>query len=315
MASGSTSPPAFASYDPPRSSWKTSQRSAPGASAKSSPTWPRLFPLSCRVSVARGGGPSAPCLRLLPAPVAGALNDGESLASWLDRRDQHKQPGRNCDGSGTPLPIAIALLPTPLASDGAAERARQLGGQRPSGAKRQVGLPEVIVHHLAGLPPGTGPSPAGTGRLLPTPDTGVSPRGHGRRGGRPGNGRQSGRTLTAAGPPWQPPGRPVPGHAAMAWGDYEPAIRRWEQILGHRAPPPAEPGPAARPRLSASFAEWMMGIPGLVTGVPGLSRTAQLRLIGNGVVPQRAAAALRLLIRRAVLGAPPGVGHGVRAAA
>jgi hypothetical protein len=30
---------------------------------------------------------------------------------------------------------------------------------------------------------------------LPTPDTGQSPNGHGRRGGRAGNGRESGRRL------------------------------------------------------------------------------------------------------------------------
>ena len=59
-----------------------------------------------------------------------------------------------------------------------------------------------------------------------------------------------------------------------------------------------------------------MGIPHLVTGVPGLPRTAQLRIIGNGVVPHQAAAALRLLAGlAAVPGAPPGAGTGMRAAA
>lgn len=39
-----------------------------------------------------------------------------------------------------------------------------------------------------------------------------------------------------------------------------------------------------------------MGLPaGWVTDVPGLSRTDQLRCLGNGVVPQQAALALRLL--------------------
>ncbi|WP_254878683.1 hypothetical protein [Streptomyces sp. NA04227] len=37
---------------------------------------------------------------------------------------------------------------------------------------------------------------------------------------------------------------------------------------------------------------------GHVTGVPGLSRAAQLKALGNGVVPQQAAAALRLLLDR-----------------
>lgn len=42
-----------------------------------------------------------------------------------------------------------------------------------------------------------------------------------------------------------------------------------------------------------------MGLPaGWVTDVPGLSRTAQLKALGNGVVPQQAAAALRHLAAR-----------------
>ena len=119
------------------------------------------------------------------------------MTSWLARRDRQKKPGRNANGTGTPPAIAIRLLPTPMASDGAAERGPYLGGKRPSGAKRQVGLPEVIACHLAVPAPGHG-AEAGPGRLLPTPDTGVSPHGHGRRGGRPGNGHQSGTSLDAA---------------------------------------------------------------------------------------------------------------------
>lgn len=41
----------------------------------------------------------------------------------------------------------------------------------------------------------------------------------------------------------------------------------------------------------------MMGLPaGHVTDVPGLSRTEQLKALGNGVVPQQAAAAYRALL-------------------
>ena len=40
-----------------------------------------------------------------------------------------------------------------------------------------------------------------------------------------------------------------------------------------------------------------MGLPdGWVTGVEGLSRTAQLRIIGNGLVPAQGALALVLLL-------------------
>jgi DNA (cytosine-5)-methyltransferase 1 len=41
----------------------------------------------------------------------------------------------------------------------------------------------------------------------------------------------------------------------------------------------------------------MQGLPaGHVTDVPGLSRNAQLKALGNGVVPQQAAHALRQLL-------------------
>lgn len=41
----------------------------------------------------------------------------------------------------------------------------------------------------------------------------------------------------------------------------------------------------------------MMGLPaGHVTDVPGLSRNDMLKALGNGVVPQQAAVALRFLL-------------------
>jgi hypothetical protein len=252
--------------------------------------------------------------RLLPTPVAGNFNPGADLPAWQARRDRQKKLGRNGNGIGTPLPVAIALLPAPLAADGAPERSPQLGGTRPSGAKRQAGLPEVIIHRLAGQGGQAGPGGPGQGRLLPTPDTGCSPNGHGRRGGRPGNGHQSGAGLDIAATTLSPAPEPRAGQGTVAWGDYEPAIRRWEHILGYPAPPPAEPGPSGRPRLSAAFAEWMLGLaPGFVTAVPGIPRTRQLKIIGNGVVPQQAALALRLLIEAAAVPAP--LAGGTRAAA
>lgn len=79
------------------------------------------------------------------------------------------------------------------------------------------------------------------------------------------------------------------------WGAYGPAIERWGAVLERMAPSPTEPG-RNRPRLAAPFVEWMMGLPeGHVTGVPGLSRTNQLEILGNGVVPQQAVLALRML--------------------
>lgn len=79
------------------------------------------------------------------------------------------------------------------------------------------------------------------------------------------------------------------------WGKYAPAIRRWEAIT-REAPSPTEPGAKGNPRLAARFSEWMQGWPlGWVTAVP-ISRSAMLRIIGNGVVPQQAIAALYWLL-------------------
>lgn len=89
-------------------------------------------------------------------------------------------------------------------------------------------------------------------------------------------------------------GRPEPtGRTAPAWGDYGPAIGRWERAIGRLAPEPTEAGLKGAQRLAPEFVEWMMGLPGgWVTDVAGISRLNQLKMLGNGVVPQQAAAAL-----------------------
>lgn len=82
------------------------------------------------------------------------------------------------------------------------------------------------------------------------------------------------------------------------WGDYGPAVRRWERLT-RPAPAPTEPNSNNKPRLNAAFAEWMMGLPaGHVTAVPGISRAHQLKAIGNGVCPQQAVAAYSSLLER-----------------
>lgn len=73
------------------------------------------------------------------------------------------------------------------------------------------------------------------------------------------------------------------------WGIYDAAIRRWETVLGRSVPHPTQPGQHGRPVLAPVFVEHLMGLPnGWVTDLP-LPRTAQLKALGNGVVPQQAA--------------------------
>jgi hypothetical protein len=85
--------------------------------------------------------------------------------------------------------------------------------------------------------------------------------------------------------------------AVTNWGKFEPAIRRWEEVLGRTAPLPTKPdGKDGAHRLSSAFTEWMMGVPeGWITGV-GLTRNEELKACGNGVVPQQAELALRILL-------------------
>lgn len=82
------------------------------------------------------------------------------------------------------------------------------------------------------------------------------------------------------------------------------AVARWGMLLGRPVPDPTQVGTHGGPVLSPVFVEWLMGLPeGWVTDL-GLPRTVALRVLGNGVVPQQATAALRLLLchRRPVPG-------------
>lgn len=88
------------------------------------------------------------------------------------------------------------------------------------------------------------------------------------------------------------------------FGVYASAIKRWESALGRPAPAPTVPPTreGGRARLSTRFVEWLMGVPeGHVTSSDlGLTREQQLRLLGNGVVPQQGAAAIYQLTATAL---------------
>ncbi|MFJ9027297.1 DNA cytosine methyltransferase [Streptomyces sp. NPDC102274] len=158
-------------------------------------------------------------------------------------------------------PGGVNLLPTPAARDWKSGASNLLGrNSRP--------LNEVVVN------------------LLPTPKASDGPHGG------PNQRDTSGRYY-------------LPGQAvrlddrwvASDGTDYGPAIRRWEHVTGRPAPCPTEPGTRGNRRLSPAFAEWLMGLPaGWVTDVPDIPRKEQLRIIGNGVVPQQAHHAYGLLL-------------------
>lgn len=188
-----------------------------------------------------------------------------------------------------PLPeVVVNLLPTPNTLDSLPARpaekvrARNRGNGDHGGSPRN--LRESVVHDL-----------------LPTPSAGnfndgedlaswESRRQRNKTKGINGNGQ--GTPLGIAVQGLDNHGEPV-----SRWGKYEPAIRRWEAILGREAPEPTEPGRAGL-RLSAKLPEFMMGLPdGWVTDVPDLTRKQTLSVIGNGVCPRQAAMALRMLLQ------------------
>lgn len=119
-----------------------------------------------------------------------------------------------------------------------------------------------------------------TGALLPTPRaTDGTNGGPNQRGSSGDNGNGHGASLH------------IESLRSDKWGQYAPAIARWEAVLGRPAPAPTETTAKGAQRLWSRFVEWMMGLPaGWVTDL-GLTRNEELKILGNGVVRQQAAAA------------------------
>ena len=84
------------------------------------------------------------------------------------------------------------------------------------------------------------------------------------------------------------------GETSVDWGQYADAVGRWE-CLTRPVPNPTITRDDGQRRLNPMFVEWMMGLPaGWVTG-NGLRPAQELKMLGNGVVPQQAMLALHLL--------------------
>lgn len=184
----------------------------------------------------------------------------------------------------TPLnSVAVALMPTPKASDGPHGGPGMRNGR--GGADALPG----IVHLL--------PTPAvndmGAGKTPPQWDEWTD-----RMRTEHGNGNGHGKSLSIEAQRLLPtPTTSDARDAVVDFGPYTEAVARWEPIIGRPAPAPTRPdGSNGNHRLSPVFEEWMMGLPeGWVTDT-GIPRAAQMKALGNGVVPQQAALALRMLL-------------------
>jgi DNA (cytosine-5)-methyltransferase 1 len=235
-------------------------------------------------------------------------SDSAGLEGWAARRG-----GADERPSGTPGlgPDGLTLLPTPNASDWKGPNHSGSDSQSSNGLSTLVELlPTPAVNDMGrgktveawdewtarmktahGNGNGHGPSlEIEAMRLLPTPgaaDAHGNARAHKR--GNP--------TLIGTALGYRPGDIERHGHDVPEFGKYAAAIARQEAAFGHPAPPPTEPtGKHGAHRLSPRFVEFLMGChPGWVTDVPGLSRNDQLKALGNGVVRQQAAAAIRYI--------------------
>lgn len=176
------------------------------------------------------------------------------------------------------------LMPTPTTSDHKAGRHQDGTGHSLTQAVQLLPTPQATNATYSGAGYGPNLHEVATA-LLPTPKAADGVMGLPRTSGRPPE--KSTHLATRL--------------EYTDYGDYAPAIARWEKVTGRAAPPPSTPSRRAggKPQLSARFVEWMMGLPdGHVTGPDlDLPREHQLRLLGNGVVPQQAALAVGTLIQ------------------
>jgi DNA (cytosine-5)-methyltransferase 1 len=174
------------------------------------------------------------------------------------------------DGGRTPGMTLGSLLPTPASRDHKGADHRRVSLENATKSRGDGGASSL----------------ADVACLLPTP-TARDYKGESNTPGRTRDGRPRGEGDDT-----------LPDTIAKAkWGRYGAAIDRWKAISGP-VPTPTETAKSGKPRLNPAFSEWMMGWPdGWVTDpAVGISRVEQLRIIGNGVCPQQAHAAIRYLL-------------------
>lgn len=267
---------------------------------------PRLLPTPTPGDVRERSEPGKPpCLKdipLLPTPVANPENPG---AGGELRAAIHHGPERRTDSDtdtfGRPIRKGREkLLPTPEAADGSGGRLDRdpetlATGKRPSGTKASVPLATAIDRDVSLLPTPTAETNRKSERAMTSSGSGD---GNGKRSGggmsSPPGLEQVAELATGIEPPDLPAYEDLPPEtraivdgiaadsAEIAWGHYEPAILRWESIVGRPAPRPTD----EKGRLAPAFVEWMLGFPEGWVEIPGARRTAQLRMLGNSVQVQ-----------------------------
>ncbi|NNG36916.1 DNA cytosine methyltransferase [Nakamurella aerolata] len=230
----------------------------------------RVFTLAWRADAHPvGGGWDGGAHVPVGQPVGGAAATGGGAETrggltLLPTPTVVQRPNKSASpGAALRLPLegVVQLLPTPRVSDSTGPGVHGNGG---------LDLRTAVIEHL-----------------LPTPRHSDGP--HGTVSDTPAARRHvaEGRGTL-----------PEVAATTQDWQKYERAIRHWEART-RPAPAPTITGPKGGQRISPDFVDWMMGWPAGWTAVPGVSRPQRLSLGGDGVVPQQAAAALRIMLARA----------------
>lgn len=224
------------------------------------------------------------------SPGAAVQPSLESLAKQLPTPAARDYKGGGQKGQ---LPTAVTSLPTPTVGDSRGSRNATARRRAPKSTTNTGGYTLSDVTYLMPTPrtsDANGGGQHGAGGLDLRTAVGQLPAdSH----SEPGKQRRSATPSETAG---RRASAVDCGCDRAPWGRYAPAVHQWEQATGQAAPSPVND----RGRLAPVFVEWLMGVrAGHVTGVPGLSRTAQLKALGNGVVPAQGAHAFRILLHRA----------------
>lgn len=209
---------------------------------------------------------------------AGGLDLSTAVATMLPT--PNATHGRKQSRTGPLLPRVVDLLPTPQSSVAAYAG----DGYGPTLAQTVTLLPTPAAARSGrqrSASPGAAvrPSLDMIRMLLPTPRA-----SDGAHGGPNQRGSAGDLMLTSA-------------VLSARWGDYAPAVHRWEKVFGRPAPDPIDPRLSrnGNKRISPRFVEWLMGLPDrYVTGL--VRHNAALALLGNGVMPMQAAVAVRELV-------------------
>lgn len=205
-------------------------------------------------------------LRTEPGPDGSEPIDGRHrdrllptpVATSPDRGSDLNRRNRPASGGDDLYTSLDRLLPTPVSSDA-------------KGSRRETARTDEWTSK-------TGTTLTDAALLLPTPTKVMGDGGNIRRSG------DRSEELLLGG---------ILRHVDV-FGVYAEAVARHAAVLGTLPPSPVDD----RRRLAPEFVEWMMMLPaGWVTGLP-LSKSAKLKMLGNGVVPPQAAAAYQALLDR-----------------